>query len=160
MALAVATTQAVSVRGALAVVTMVVMLLTTRTAAAAPARAHDERDAGMPATGPQWFALGNSLYDESRYREAVAAFERALQLRVANAPEGAWNVARGYARLGNRKQALRWLSHARDMGFRDAGALRGDPAMDPFRGDPEFRKLILQVRHESGWPPMRVAIML
>lgn len=138
----------------------VVLLMATRTAVAAPPRAHDERDEGIAVTGQEWFARGVSLYDVSRYRESVAAFERALQLHVVNAPEGAWNVARGYARLGNRKQALRWLAHARDMGFRDARAMRGDPAMDPFRGDPEFRNLISLARHASGRQPVCVTLML
>jgi len=159
MAMAVAQAQAVSMRGVRGVGLMVLLLLASRTARAEPARAL-ERDGEMPTTGTQWFVRGHSLYVERRYRESVAAFERALQLHVANAPEGAWNVARGYARLGNRKQTLRWLSHARDMGFRDAGAMHGDPAFDQFRGDPGFREVIAPARHESARQRGRVTIML
>ena len=139
---------------------MVVVLFAPHAAGAAIVGACDDREVCVPSTGEEWFALGHSLYGENRYRESVAAFERAMQLHVANAPEGAWNVALGYARLGNRKQTLRWLTHARDMGFRDAKAMHGDPALDRFRNDPEFRKVIFGVRHESGGARDVVVIML
>ena len=95
-----------------------------------------------PVTGAQWFALGHVLYAESRYRESVAAFERGLQLRADGAAWGAWNVARGYARLGNGKQTMRWLTHARDLGFRDERATREEPAFDRFRDDPAFKETV------------------
>ena len=160
MAMAVAQAAAVSMRGVRAVGLMVVLLIASRTACAEPARAPGDRDAEIPTTGQQWFVRGNSFYVERRYRESVAAFERALQLHVANAPEAAWNVARGYARLGNRKQTLRWLSHARDMGFRDGITAHVDPAFDQFRGDAEFREVISPARHESARQRGRVPIML
>ena len=95
-----------------------------------------------PETGAQWFVLGHRLYAESRYRESVAAFERGLQLRADGAGDGAWNVARGYARLGNRKQTMRWLTHARELGFRDQRATREEPAFDRFRDDPGFKETV------------------
>ena len=99
-------------------------------------------DTLLPVTGAQWFALGHRLYGESRYRESVAAFERGLQLRADGAAIGAWNVARGYARLGNRKQTMRWLTHARELGFRDHRATREEPAFDRFRDDPGFKETV------------------
>ena len=91
----------------------------------------------------QWIARGHELYAASRYRESIAAFERALQLRVDAGADGAWNVARAYAQLGNRKQALRWLNHARQMGFRNEHALLSEPAFDKFRGDARFREIVI-----------------
>jgi tetratricopeptide (TPR) repeat protein len=55
---------------------------------------------------------GNALYDAGRYKEAAASFERAMQAGVARPHEAAWSVARSYAKLGNRKQALRWAEIA------------------------------------------------
>ena len=109
---------------------------------AAPGRVTADVDTLLPVTGAQWFALGHKLYGESRYRESVAAFERGLQLRADGAGDGAWNVARGYARLGNRKQAMRWLTHARELGFRDQRATREEPAFDGFRDDPAFTETV------------------
>lgn len=99
-------------------------------------------DGTIPVTGKEWIAYGCSLYDAGRYRESVAAFERGVQLHVDNAPSGAWNIARGYARLGNRKQTLRWLAHARELGFRDDRATRAEQAFDAFRSDPGFRAAV------------------
>jgi tetratricopeptide (TPR) repeat protein len=79
-------------------------------------------------TAEQWSALGRALYDAARYRESIAAHERALQLRKGAAPDDAWQIARGYARLSNRKQALRWLMHAREMGLRDELVVHEEPA--------------------------------
>ena len=55
---------------------------------------------------------GRDLYDAGRYKEAAASFERAMQLGVARPHEAARNVARSYAKLGNRKQASRWAEIA------------------------------------------------
>ena len=55
---------------------------------------------------------GHDLYDAGRYKAAAASFERAMQAGVARPHEAAWNVARSYAKLGNRKQALRWAEIA------------------------------------------------
>jgi tetratricopeptide (TPR) repeat protein len=55
---------------------------------------------------------GHDLYDAGRYKEAAASFERAMQLGVARPHEAARNVARSYAKLGNRKQAVRWAEIA------------------------------------------------
>lgn len=55
---------------------------------------------------------GRELFDAGRYKEAAASFERAMQLGVERPHEAAWNVARSYAKLGNRKQAVRWAEIA------------------------------------------------
>jgi tetratricopeptide (TPR) repeat protein len=55
---------------------------------------------------------GHDHYDAGRYKEAAASFERAMQLGVARPHEAARSVARSYAKLGNRKQAMRWLEIA------------------------------------------------
>jgi tetratricopeptide (TPR) repeat protein len=91
----------------------------------------------------EWFALGNELYAASRYRESIGAFERGLQLRAHGAADGAWNVARAYAQLNNRKQALRWLTHARQLGFRNEQAIRDEPAFDKYRDDARFREIVM-----------------
>ena len=98
--------------------------------------------AGHAQTAEQWSVRGHSFYDASRYRESIAAFERALQLRVAAPDDGAWHIARAYAQIGNKKQALRWLTHARQLGFRDEQAIRDEPAFEKYHGDPAFRALV------------------
>lgn len=97
-----------------------------------------------------WSSRGRALYDSSRYRESIASFERALQLRTGRPDDQAWNIARAYAHLGNRKQALRWLSHALEMGFSSRDAVR-DEAFDRYRDDEKYRDIV----ENAGKPVVR-----
>jgi tetratricopeptide (TPR) repeat protein len=87
-----------------------------------------------------WHAYGDALYHTERYRESIAAFERAMLLGGAES-DGAWNIARAYARLDRPKQALRWLGSALARGERNRQAAREEPAFGRLRGDPRFREL-------------------
>ena len=113
------------------------------------------------ATPDQWNALGRAFYDARRYREAVASFERGMKLNTGVSSDGAWNVARAYAQLGNRKQALRWLAHARELGFRNDVAIRDEPAFEKYHGDPGFRALVLPTTCTScrGWTGRGVTLI-
>jgi tetratricopeptide (TPR) repeat protein len=99
----------------------------------------------------RWSSRGRALYDSSRYRESIASFERALQLRTGRPDDQAWNIARAYAHLGNRKQALRWLSHALDMGFSCRDAIRDEAAFDPYRDDVKYQHIM----ENAGRPVVR-----
>ena len=85
------------------------------------------------------YELGERHFADDRFRESIAAFERAMLL--GRVPDGAWQVARGYAKLGNRKQTLRWLSHALVAGYSVSDASWDDAAFDTVRDDASFRAL-------------------
>lgn len=95
-------------------------------------------------TAERWSSRGRALYDSRQYRESIASFERALQLRIGRPDEQAWNIARAYAHLGNRKQALRWLAHALEMGFPDREAIESEKAFDQYRGDTRYQEILEQ----------------
>jgi tetratricopeptide (TPR) repeat protein len=144
MAVAVAEAATVPMSSRLMVALLVVLVSTPR---AGVARAQSLTDANVSDTAraespERWFALGHELYDAARFRESIAAFERGLQLRADGASDGAWHIARAYAQLDNRKQALRWLTHARQLGFRNEQAIRAEPAFDKYRDDARFRELV------------------
>jgi tetratricopeptide (TPR) repeat protein len=103
----------------------------------------------------RWWALGHALSNVNRHREAIAAYERALQLGAEDPGNGAWQIARAYALDGNRKQALRWLGHAVASGFNDREAMRREPAFDPYRDDPRFRELAETAGGASAEPRVR-----
>jgi hypothetical protein len=88
-----------------------------------------------------WRDYGRALYHEGHHREAVAAFERAMQLGGLPAADGAWEIARSYAWLGNKVQAYRWLARARDAGFHRLDAVREEPAFARYRNDARFESL-------------------
>lgn len=92
-----------------------VMLCAVLALMASAPRAKTIASSDEPANGAQWFARGHVLYRENRFRESVAAFERALQLHADSAASGARYIARAYARLGNHRQASRWLTHACEL---------------------------------------------
>lgn len=104
----------------------------------------------------RWRQLGDELFARRRHREAIAAYERALQLGAGDQVEGAWRIARAYAHLGNRTQALRWLALAADRGFDVRDAVRQEPAFEPYRTDPRFSALTDAVAPRR--PPARSAL--
>jgi tetratricopeptide (TPR) repeat protein len=85
-----------------------------------------------------WVTMGDALARAGRHREAVAAYERAMQLDARLAREGSWNVALSYARMGNHRQAVRWLEQALRAGVTVA-RMRGEGAFEPYRDDPRLR---------------------
>jgi hypothetical protein len=97
--------------------------------------------AGEQAAPDQWWELGHALFNARRHREAIAAFERAMQLGAGQPELGAWQISRAYAHRGNRKQALRWLAHAVELGFDGRRALREEPLFEQYRSDPRFSAL-------------------
>jgi tetratricopeptide (TPR) repeat protein len=86
----------------------------------------------------RWWSMAQALFNARRHREAIAAFERALQLGAGEPAYGAWQIARAYAHRGNRKQALRWLARAADLGFDARDAIRQEPQFEQYRDDPRF----------------------
>ena len=144
----------------IAMLTMSVATLRDTTAGAqaiASERVALDASAATAETPQEWYALGRAFYESNRYHESIAAYERSLQLRADAHPDGAWHIARGYAQLGNRKQALRWLGHARQLGFRDDKAMRDEPAFRKYHDDPNFRALVTPAScascRDSFYPP-------
>jgi tetratricopeptide (TPR) repeat protein len=106
-------------------------------------------EGGALTGGADWSALADSLHDAGRHREAIAAYERALQLGVADPARAAFNVARAYAHLDNRRQALRWLEHAVMLGLADGALVRSEREFDRYRDDERFQEIVERV----GLPP-------
>jgi tetratricopeptide (TPR) repeat protein len=56
----------------------------------------------------RWEALARALFESGRYRASVAAYQRAIQLDERRLADGALEIARAYALIGDAKQAARW----------------------------------------------------
>lgn len=111
---------------------VIASLLALAVATPRAAKAQGEADALIAADDPspqRWWRLGDALFNAQRHREAIAAFERALQLGAGEQADGAWRIARAYARSGNRKQALRWLARAVELGFDAREAISREPLL-------------------------------
>lgn len=68
--------------------------------------------------GAHWLAFGGVLLNAERHREAAAAFQRAIQVDARLTQRATRGVARAYARMGDDRQAVRWLEQAIAVGVR------------------------------------------
>jgi len=84
-----------------------------------------------------WMALGNALSGAARHREAVAAYERAIQLDARLTREGTTSVARAYARLGDDRQAVRWIELALRAGV-SPDEVWSEDTFGVYRNDPRL----------------------
>jgi tetratricopeptide (TPR) repeat protein len=105
------------------------LALAVATPRASSAQSDDDTLIAADDPSPQrWWQLGDALFAARRHREAIAAFERALQLGASEQADGAWRIARSYARSGDRKQAIRWLGRAVELGYDAREAVRQEPS--------------------------------
>jgi len=74
-----------------------------------------------------------------RHREAVAAYQRAIQLDARLADQGTRAVARAYALMGDDRQAVRWLEQALRLGARADELLR-DESFRRYRDEQRLRR--------------------
>ena len=91
--------------------------------------------------GVHWMAMGDALMNAERHREAVAAYQRAIQLDASFTDRGTRSVARAYARAGDDRQAVRWLEQALRLGAR-ADELWRDEAFRRYRDTPRLRGVV------------------
>jgi tetratricopeptide (TPR) repeat protein len=89
-------------------------------------------------SGADWLAFGDVLSHTERHREAAAAYQRAIQADARLRERGARGVARAYARMGDDRQAVRWLEQAIQLGARPAELL-DDESFRRYRGEPRLR---------------------
>lgn len=99
-----------------------------------------------------WLMLGDVLSRADRQREAVAAYQRAIQLDARLTRAGTRRVARAFAHLGDDRQAVRWLELALRAGVRPEDVW-SDEAFEGYRNDPRLRAPArLQVRRSAREP--------
>ncbi len=97
-----------------------------------------------------WRMLGDALSGAERHREAVAAYQRSIQLDARLTREGTRSVARAYARMGDDRQAVRWIQLAFRAGV-TPDQVWSDEAFESYRNDPRLRvPERLQVRGSGG----------
>jgi len=90
-----------------------------------------------------------TLHHEGRYQEAIQGFRKAIA-RGERREEATYNIACGYARLGDRDAAFDWLDQAATLGFDLSKYLMSDDDLLSLRADPRFRDLVRRVREESS----------
>jgi len=91
-------------------------------------------------SGGEWYSRGMDLHHDERYEEAIQAFEKAIDAGYRE-DASSYNIACGYALLGNRDKAFEWLHKAMDAGFDLQKYLGRDDDLDNLRSDPRWRDL-------------------
>jgi tetratricopeptide (TPR) repeat protein len=86
---------------------------------------------------PTWFSRAFELHSHGRYVEAIAAFEKAID-RGERQAASTYNVACGYARLGDKDRAFEWLDKALEAGFSMVDLVQHDADLASLRDDPRY----------------------
>ena len=94
-----------------------------------------------PASEANFTQRDKKLLANAPYAKAniPAAYQRAIQLDRRLAVHGTRGAARAFARMGDDRQAIRWLELALDAGDRGRDALLSDPDFDRYRGAIQLR---------------------
>jgi tetratricopeptide (TPR) repeat protein len=94
-----------------------------------------------PANARAWHRLGTSLHALSKYPEAVAAFQRAVE--IGQNPQSMYGLARSYSKLNDKDKGFEWLTKALNTGFSQSAALNADPDLASLREDKaRFQELL------------------
>jgi tetratricopeptide (TPR) repeat protein len=109
-----------------------------------------------PVTGDFWYQLAEARYKAQDYRNAIPAYEQALQLGTGSPASRIRDVARCQLMLGEKMQALSSLEHAVAIGYRRIDLIRDDPAFQALRAEPRFQQLVATVdtsrmSRTEGW---------
>lgn len=84
---------------------------------------------------------GELSRQRARPSEVVAALEVAAEI-ASKSPQLFYELAVAHARNADKKGALAALRKAFELGFKDAAALEQEPALEPLRGEAEYRRLV------------------
>jgi hypothetical protein len=102
------------------------------------AKAHPER-------GQAWYRLGTSLHHQGKIDAAIAAYQKAVELKFAP-PFTAYNLAAAYALQKDKAHAYEWLDRAVAAGFRDDQGLSTDTDFAVIRDEPKFAAIVATVK--------------
>jgi len=77
----------------------------------------------------------------ARPAEVVAALEIASEV-ASRSPQLFYELAVAHAANSDKKRSLAALRKAFELGFKDTAALEKEPALEPLRGDAEYKRLV------------------
>ena len=113
--------------------------------------AHDN-----PVNPSYWRSLAAAHYLAGEYRDAIPAYQTALQLRQDQPATVAYYLARAYAKAGDAASGMHWLQQAMQWGYADLEGARGDDALSSLRTQAGFNDLLgiidgSQMTPAQGW---------
>jgi len=98
------------------------------------------------AGNPELAAALGEAYAASGYKAALRRLlKELLKERWQRGAGGAFDIARTYAALGQKDEALTWLEKALEERAGATVRLKADPEFDPLRPDPRFQDLLRRI---------------
>jgi hypothetical protein len=112
--------------------------------------------AANPVNGRFWEQYAQALYQSKEYKQAIPAYQKALELGAGVPGNQAYNIACCYALLGDKESALKWLEQSFALGFRRLENAQTDSDLQTLRDNPRFLKLVglddvSKMTREQGW---------
>jgi hypothetical protein len=101
-----------------------------------------------PKNGLAWYRLATSRHNLGQYEQAIAAFQQALDLGFARA-FATYNIAAGYARLGNPAKAAEWIDKLAATGFQGVPQIEADEDFAAVRSDAGFQQALEKLRRNA-----------
>jgi beta-lactamase regulating signal transducer with metallopeptidase domain/tetratricopeptide (TPR) repeat protein len=93
-----------------------------------------------PRDGSDWYDHGMQLHRRGKYEQAIEAFQKAIEDGYRE-DASSYNIACGYALLGNKDKAFEWLHKAMEEGFELSGYLKSDDDLESLHSDPRWAEL-------------------
>lgn len=99
--------------------------------------------------GSDWYDEGMRLHRRGKYAQAIEDFQKAIadDYRVDAA---SYNIACGYALLGDKDKAFEWLHKALEEGFELSSYLRSDDDLENLHEDPRWAEIRKAAREERS----------
>jgi hypothetical protein len=109
-----------------------------------------------PVNARFWEQFAQALYQTKEYKQAIPAYQKALELGAGVPGNQAYNIACCYALLGDKESALNWLEKSFVLGFRRIENAQTDSDLQTLRDNPRFLKLlglddVSKMTREQGW---------
>ncbi len=102
-----------------------------------------------PRDGSDWYGRGMDLHNGGHYEKAIEAFEKAIEDGYRE-DAASYNIACGYALLGNKDKAFEWLHKAMDEGFELSSYLKSDDDLENLHGDPRWAEIKAVARDQKS----------
>jgi tetratricopeptide (TPR) repeat protein len=109
-----------------------------------------------PVNARFWEQFAQALYQNKDYKQAIPAYQKALELGAGVPGNQAYNIACCYALLGDKESAMKWLEQAFALGFRRLENAQTDSDLQTLHDNPRFLKLVglddvSKMNREQGW---------
>ncbi|HKS17500.1 MAG TPA: tetratricopeptide repeat protein, partial [Planctomycetota bacterium] len=97
---------------------------------------------------PRLFHEASKLHELKRYPEAIEKFKTLIEAhpKATQVISSAYNVACGYALLGEISNALDWLQKTVEMGFTNVAAMEKDTDLESLRREARYLQIVASLK--------------